>query len=271
VDSQREEEADMLFRSSVQDHPKPKSGSESEGSTCAADAHILARVYRLPFREVLSITTSFEEVLRNERDKHNGDDSIAEGIISLESFHEWLRSLFSVPDLKEDIVKDAWDSSLEGQRVCMKKFFAWYVQNMFRDLAILSADPFYGERDALVRRLARNHNVNTMDIDKVKSQFDRFDISNTGCLSLEEFKSMLHQLLRAKHGDVSTDRLLGFWKEIDLDGSGSVDFSEFFAWYSKYFASKGATQSLSLVDSFYESLNPIVLRRRCLSAATRNA
>ena len=55
--------------------------------------------------------------------------------------------------------------------------------------------------------------------------------------------------------DLPQARAHRFWVELDADSSGEVDFSEFAAWYIKYFSAKSEA---SIIDAFYSSLTPTV-------------
>jgi len=70
---------------------------------------------------------------------------------------------------------------------------------------------------------------------------------------------MLCFVLKAKSvEDVSEDRASRFWQEIDIDGSGEVDFPEFVAWFVKYFNPDEEEMDMTRgpVGKFYDSFNP---------------
>merc|ERR1712072_1417728 len=78
---------------------------------------------------------------------------------------------------------------------------------------------------------------------------------------------MLCVLLRARSkDDLSEKRVFRFWKEIDRDSSGTVNFEEFAAWYLKYFNGADEKDAVSQladpVGQFYQSFDPQVQRRK---------
>jgi hypothetical protein len=81
-------------------------------------------------------------------------------------------------------------------------------------------------------------------------------------IDFEEFSAMLAVLLNVtKEGDLAQDRVYRFWKEIDQDSSGEVDFLEFGAWYLKYFSPEGEATDSSidgqgLLGKFYSTYDP---------------
>ena len=64
--------------------------------------------------------------------------------------------------------------------------------------------------------------------EELRENFDYFDSNNDGKLDLEEFAGLMEALGALEHGD---DAGLGF-REIDSDGSGTVEFDEFSRWFS---------------------------------------
>ena len=83
---------------------------------------------------------------------------------------------------------------------------------------------------------------------------------------------MLVFVMKAKsREDIAQDRRERFWKELDTDGSGSVDFAEFLHWYTKYFSPNDDDMDLSNakggpIDEFYKSFNPMQTRRSIAAA-----
>merc|ERR1719262_517085 len=112
--------------------------------------------------------------------------------------------------------------------------------------------------------MAKRYNVSAVMIDQVKRDFDRFDENKNGVIDQQEFRNLLVSILKIKERDLSANRVSRFFKEVDLDGNGAVDFAEFTKWYLKYFNGDGSTNSGALVHSMYESFNPEFLRRRSL-------
>ena len=112
--------------------------------------------------------------------------------------------------------------------------------------------------------LARKHRCSCIDLDKVKQKYDSFDLDKSGMIEYAEFEAMMYKLLRcSSRSDLPTNRMLRFWQEVDKDGNGSVDFSEFADWYFKYFAH---AEDNGIVEAFYASFLPDVQRVNMLGA-----
>jgi hypothetical protein len=83
---------------------------------------------------------------------------------------------------------------------------------------------------------------------------------------------MLTELLNVvDESDFSRARVYRFWKEIDRDSSGEVDFPEFCAWYLKYFSPEGSSTRTSIdaggvIGKFYSTYDPRAQRASMVSA-----
>jgi len=73
---------------------------------------------------------------------------------------------------------------------------------------------------------------------------------------MAEFRRLLNILLKVPSNvELPDNRVESFWKEIDADASGEVDFEEFLSWYRKYFDTKGGGFSrTSTIEAFYSSV-----------------
>merc|ERR1711924_403556 len=91
------------------------------------------------------------------------------------------------------------------------------------------------EKETESYTLAKKHGLDVVVIDRMRYAYDKFDTDKSGLIEHGEFEEMLHVLMKAKPGDISKDRITSYWCEIDADGSGEVDFSEYVSWYLKYF------------------------------------
>eukprot|EP00913_Durusdinium_trenchii_P022114 g20780.t1 len=132
--------------------------------------------------------------------------------------------------------------------------------------------------DGLTLELAKKHNCSCIELDKVKLQFDHFDLDKSGvidfheemwpcsCLSSQSVamcgtlnrKLRMYELLHcSSKSDLPRNRLLRFWHEADLDQNGVIDFQEFTEWYMKYF---GSASPGGIVEAFYKSFMPDVQR-----------
>jgi hypothetical protein len=99
------------------------------------------------------------------------------------------------------------------------------------------------------------------EVESVHSMFQFVDEDESGEIEFPEFEKLLYKLLKVpKEADLPATRLQHFWKQIDIDGSGSVDFAEFLQWYIKYFDMKGTGHNITPMERFYQSMRPHVWR-----------
>jgi len=93
------------------------------------------------------------------------------------------------------------------------------------------------------------------------------DVNDDGVIEYNEFLNMIRELLNVTNeDDLSKVRVYRFWKEIDRDSSGEVDFPEFCAWYLKYFSPEVETTQTSIdgrgiLGKFYSSYDPRAQRK----------
>jgi hypothetical protein len=110
--------------------------------------------------------------------------------------------------------------------------------------------------------LVHEQGISALTAEKLKVAFDRFDTDGSGVIDYEEFRAMLGVLLNvSEEQDLARDRVYRFWKEIDRDSSGEVDFLEFCHWYLKYFSPEGEATDASLdgegiLGKFYSTFDP---------------
>jgi hypothetical protein len=143
-----------------------------------------------------------------------------------------------------------WESSLDA--LC-----EWYIANLFGGVARACQSM----SEAMVMEISEENNVAPPTVDKLKNAFDLFDDDGSGVIEQREFHRMLAVLLNvgeSNRNDLSRDRVYRFWKEIDKDGSGEVDFREFCGWYLKYFSPEQEATSTSidgegLLGKFYST------------------
>jgi len=186
------------------------------------------------------------------------------GTVEKAKFKQFLLRVFEVDYVDETVLDTAFKEATGNGTFEIECFLLWYKANMFSGLAHLTADPHKAQSSLLVDRLAEEFGVPTMEIDNIKVVFDKFDVDKSGSIEYPEFLKMMKQLLGVKEeDDLPQARAHRFWVELDADSSGEVDFSEFAAWYIKYFSAKSEA---SIIDAFYSSLTPTVQRRRSVQA-----
>jgi Ca2+-binding EF-hand superfamily protein len=234
-----------------------------------ADVFRLATVHRLEAYEVSMIIRCF----RNVDSKKSGtltrtqfccalgkvlDSGVPEAL--LES--AW-KAVTKVEDEDEEDLEEDEEETVEWEPA-MDAFCGWYMANLFGQVAFAIQSP----SEALVNAVVEAHDVLPTTAEKLKVAFDQFDTDGSGRIDFEEFRSMLAVLLGiADEKDLARDRVNRFWKEIDNDSNGVVDFLEFCAWYLKYFSPEvEATRSSIDVEGpfgkFYSTYDPRIQRAK---------
>jgi len=268
---------------------EPKKDSATQEKLVLKWAQNLARKHRLEIYEVRTILQEFDRAT----EKTNGQ-------IDFDGFGAALCKIFEHDNIKESIIASAWEATtapersdgalvfLDGAREATKSrdpvrgcfvqvnidaFLVWYVANMFTGVAQLTASADMAISEHLLCQLAQHHGVSNYVLDKVKRNFDRFDLDHSGSISYDEFEAMMRNILKSKQkDDLSEDRLSRFWQEIDGDGSGGVDFAEFARWYLKYFdPDLDEALGLGLAEAFYASYSPDTQRARHNAAFGSNS
>ncbi|CAD7961934.1 unnamed protein product [Amoebophrya sp. A25] len=81
-----------------------------------------------------------------------------------------------------------------------------------------------------VRALARKYGVTVDDAEMLRKKFNLFDADGSGFIDKDEFKQVLQAFMGQKN-EISKERFDSYWRDVDQDNSGEVDFEEFLAWY----------------------------------------
>jgi len=81
-----------------------------------------------------------------------------------------------------------------------------------------------------VRHLAKVCNVSVDEAESLKKKFDIYDEDESGLINKEEFMKVLQGFVGPKVA-ISKERFETYWRDVDTDGSGEVDFEEFLGWY----------------------------------------
>lgn len=223
-------------------------GPPRRGQILGEWAAPLAFKYRLTLDEAKHICKCWSEVEVEEND-----------VCTMKQFEMMLCAVFSIKDIPADVVNSAFEATNLNavepkQRI--NNFMGWYVQNMFT----LKLDTSNAEDYALAKR----YNMSTTLIDRIRRKFTQFDRNRSGRIGFEEFLNLMKSLLEVKSADqLDTVRLQKFWKEIDVDSVGSVDFDAFCTWYMKYFVAEDAhfVDANVLMKTFYNSHSPVLRRR----------
>lgn len=190
------------------------------------------------------------------------------GYLQEKQLEQLLIKVFQVKDVKPQIVKHALENVYTKGEIDMDKLMTWYVSHMFTGVSASKEQ----ESDAVIYKLAKENDISSVECDKIKRWFDKFDEDHSGVIDYDEFTDMMRHILNVKSKDeLSNERLQKFWKEIDLDGNQTIDFTEYLTWYLKYFHSddgKGdVLTSDGIIAAYYDNLNPTLARGKAASKA----
>lgn len=212
-----------------------ESGSEDSGATSPTDSWpllarseswsvclTLSRKHKVPVQEVRNIMSDFQLL-----------DADSKGWLSREEFVEAIRLKACLPHglpVPEYLLLKQWayaDKDDSGQ-VDFEEYLHWVRNTHFtQELAV----PDMKERE--LRRIARAYNLEIMQIDRLKTVFDKFDADGSGQIDHSEFKDVLCCLLHANADDISQQMLDRYWVEADVNGDGDISFEEFVDWTQK--------------------------------------
>lgn len=250
-------QSSMLNASAASCFPSATSppGSPPKGRILGVRAARLAFKYRLSLDEVKHIFECWSEMKVED-----------DGTATIKHFETMLCAVFRVKEIPRSVLNSAFEATYPaGVEVAQQidNFVSWYVQHMFISINQYNADMELVSSNAKDYALAKRYSVSTSLVDRIKHKFQQFDSNRSGRIDYAEFSDMMKSFLGIKSNDqLDTGRLQRFWKEIDSDGGGDVDFHEFCSWYIKHFASEGkdSVGPQQLIASFYHSFNPVVQR-----------
>jgi Ca2+-binding EF-hand superfamily protein len=165
------------------------------------------------------------------------------------------RQQLTEEDMK-DKIEMSWREADRNKKgtVGFDEFALWYSSWGFQQEMLLSPQKI--RRGTLTRDFAKKHDIDVVDVDAVYTKFQHFDEDGSGLIEFPEFVKLLHSVLKVPTGaELPASRLSHFWKEIDIDGSGSVCADEFLQWFLRYFDVKG-NSNVSPLEHFYQSMRP---------------
>lgn len=117
----------------------------------------------------------------------------------------------------------------DGNRVVDFKEYVRWSQGASWSEQLLVRD----ERDREARKLARQHGIHLLDVERLRRVFDRHSSQTDRVITQDRFGHVIRSILKVTDpSDVPSSRLERYWREIDLDASGTVDFEEFVIWMS---------------------------------------
>lgn len=193
------------------------------------------------------------EWIMSARDIFDRYDLTGDGKLDLEEFELLLRSMLkeqysNVKEMPRELFARA-DRSADGE-IDFSEFLQWFTMHAFLEKMLMPP------AQQKVRGLARKWEIPLDVVEHIHKEFCRYDTDSSGSIEYEEFKKLLYTLLKIPTGlDLPNSRVVAFWKEIDIDGSGYVDFEEFLSWYRRYFDCQGgSTYMVSPIEQFYASI-----------------
>lgn len=205
-------------------------------------AHDLAMSWNLPCGQVTRAWQCFK--------RYDKDD---DGLLSSDEFQMLLRSVLreafsSAKEIPRSLFTQADEIKSEKRAVTFIDFLLWITQNSF------SEDILADDEQRFIRRIARKLDAPVVEIEMVKRHFDSFDTDRSGQIEYDEFYQLLGKLLNLDDmSDLPESRVKSFWREVDDDGSGVIEFSEFAPWYVGYF---GGLQGETPLVNFYRKVRP---------------
>lgn len=183
-------------------------------------------------------------------------EDITEAHLDMKDFESLLCHVTGVQDASElapEFLKSAFhtaDRNYTGD-IDIWEFVTWYSAFSFSEAVCVNK--FARE----TRDVARKHGMNILNIERYKKAFDRYDLNSNGVIEFSEFKNIISDLLKIPTGlDLPQERVVSMWRNADKDGSGSIDFEEFVAFYVKVFGDTFETDFDPVAD-YYRSMRRI--------------
>lgn len=226
----------------------------------------LSKKHNIALSTVQSIRHEFERM------DVNGNEEI-----STEEFQAWLHKELGLKPGEDvpscHLIRNFADADSDGNGVLdFEEFLLWRHARHFVEDLILDKD-----QDRRLREVARSYGLTIPEVENIKKEFDRFDLDSSGLIDRDEFKKCLVALLKGKDiSDMPQNRLDRYWREIDVDQSGTVSLDEFLVWYIKYFyVPKGESDEqgdiCGPITQAYSSLGTNRLRKSSILMNLENA
>lgn len=196
------------------------SPTSSKVSWGAVEGNRLARSYNLSISEVRKAHRMFEKY-----------DIFGMGKLDHETYHCMLQDALQewLPGADPDQYITSRDQKSSGEDMTFEDFVLWTSLNSFK------ADT----QEQELRKIAEKYDVSMLEIDTVKRRFDELDTDGSRHLDIDEFKTLLERLLKVPRGtELPQNRTMNMWREMDRNGDGKIEFTEFLPWYLRNFAQR---------------------------------
>ena len=149
--------------------------------------------------------------------------------LSADEFEKAVRRSCQMTDgevLPENLALKYAQMDSDGNRVVDFQEYVRWSQGASWSEQLLVRD----DRDREARRLARVYGIHLLDVERLRRLFDSYATPQR-VITQETFAQVIRGILKVSDpSDVPPRRLERYWREIDLDCSGTVDFEEFVIW-----------------------------------------
>ncbi|CAE7596025.1 unnamed protein product [Symbiodinium natans] len=215
----------------------------------------LCKRHQMSFSEVMCVL----EALQHAHGDKNG--------VAIDRFRNFMQRALYVEHVNDDLLQSAYETCASQGYINVDEFLNWCKAHMFSVVAGLTADSDHTTSTRLVQTVAHRCGLRVSEVDRIYMHFQKFDLDKSGEIEFVEFEAMIKSLIGVSQTtDLPKERLQRFWKEMDTDGNGIVDFGEFTQWYIKYFPTSTMMEDSSggVLEAFYASYSPDVQRSNCL-------
>lgn len=232
------------FSSAEDQAPVRRSAPPQLNDLDTFQAHDLAVSWNLPKGQVTRAWQCFK--------RYDKDD---DGLLSSLEFQMLLRSVLresfsSAKEIPRSLFNQIDEIKSNKRAANFLDFLQWLSRHSFNEEILADAEQRF------VRRIARRLQTPINDIEIVKRHFDSFDTDGSGQIDYDEFSQLLGKLLNLDDmSDLPESRIKSFWRQVDGDRSGVVEFGEFAPWYVGYFGCRQGQGETPLVN-FYRQVRP---------------
>lgn len=185
----------------------------------------LAKRYGMPVNEVHELRQEF-----NLRDTSSRGHLTQDEFFALIRKRINLRADEAIPSYLIQGIPEA-ETRFEKCGIDFEEFLKWSILTSWTEEMMLPS-----KNDRALRQLAREQEMSLPEVEKVKHLFDEFDTDSSGRIEEDEFRHMVCKMLCVRDvTDLSVKTIQRYWREVDLNRDGVVDFKEFLIWYKNSF------------------------------------
>merc|ERR1712032_887367 len=136
-----------------------------------------------------------------------------------------------------------------SDKLKFKEFAQWYSRYGYCEDVLLT------QTQRWLRELARKYDLHDHDIERYKARFDDFDIDGDGRMAFAEFGDFLCAMAKVPaHLNLPPSRVKQFWKDTDVDDSGTIDFEEFVIFFKKLFNARRSALPQTFTNCRFQDL-----------------